>query len=202
MTFSATPAPGPAPAPRRAINIGALQGSREFYWVAGLSLVNSALTHFDVHVRFPMGLGITQVMDGIAIGLQQQLGGIAVAIAITFALLGAGFFALFGWLTGRGIKAALLIGVALYGLDGVLCLLFRDWFAVAFHAYILYKLIQAVRNFSCPAPTGARRVSALRRPGPRASSRGVRPSRGAARFFVRNKSQATRGACPPWKCAS
>ncbi len=148
MTFSASPAPGPAVPPARPRGYGALLGSREFYWVAGLSLVNSALTQFKANIRFPVGLGITQVMDVIALGLRDKLGGIALGIAITFALLGAGFFALFGWLTGRGIKAALLIGLVLYGLDGLLCLLFQDWFAVAFHAYILYKLIQAVRNFS------------------------------------------------------
>ena len=46
------------------------------------------------------------------------------------------------------MKAVLIIGIILYTLDGLLCLMFGDWLSAGFHAFILYKLIQAVKNFS------------------------------------------------------
>ena len=138
----------PLTAPRPAINVGAIIGAREFYWVAGLSLVNSLLAHTGANIRFPIGLGITQVMDGVAIGLHEKLGGIALGIAIFFDLFAAGICVLFGWLSGRGMKAMLVIGMILYALDGLLCLLFGDWLSLAFHAFILYKLFQALKNFA------------------------------------------------------
>ena len=40
------------------------------------------------------------------------------------------------------------IGMALYGLDGLICLLYPSgWLSTAFHAFILYKLIKALKNF-------------------------------------------------------
>lgn len=134
--------------PRPALNVGAVVGAREFYWVAGLSLVNSVLAHTGANIRFPIGLGITQFMDGVAIGLHESMGGIAVGIAIFFDLFTAGVCALFGWLTGRGMKAVLVIGMILYALDGLLCLMFGDWLSAGFHAFILYKFFQAVKNFA------------------------------------------------------
>ena len=41
-------------------------GARWFYWVAGLSLVNTAAAFAGGHVHFMVGLGITQVVDAVA----------------------------------------------------------------------------------------------------------------------------------------
>jgi hypothetical protein len=134
---------------RPARKFGAFSASREFYWVAGLSLVNASLMHFKAPFIFPAGLGVSLFIDAIASAFQDKVGGIALAIGIVFDLLAAGVFALFGYLSGRGFRTALIIGMIVYGIDGLLCLIIPSGILfAAFHAFILYKLIQSARNFS------------------------------------------------------
>src|ERR1041385_2954703 len=70
-----------------------MAGASQFYWIAALSLLNSIILFFGGKLQFIFGLGVTQVVDGISIGLQA--GAIGRALAFIFDLAAASWFAVF-----------------------------------------------------------------------------------------------------------
>jgi hypothetical protein len=108
-------------------------GATWFFWVAGLSLVNSVLALSGASMRFIFGLGITQVADGEGSGLAK-------GVAFGISLVMAGFVALFGWAALRRIHALYVLGMVLYLLDGLLLLIFQDWLGAGFHLFVLWSL--------------------------------------------------------------
>jgi hypothetical protein len=52
----------------------------------------------------------------------------------------AGVFAMFGIFALKMQKWAFLVGITLYAFDGLLLLSVKDFFGVAFHAYVLFAL--------------------------------------------------------------
>ncbi len=118
-----------------------------YFFVAGLSVVNSLLVLFGADWSFIFGLGITQIFDGIAVAIAGEMGAgagiwIVRGIVFVFNLAIAGFFVLFGWLSKKGYGAAFLIGIVLYVLDGLLFLVFRDWMGLAFHALAVFLMVR------------------------------------------------------------
>lgn len=113
--------------------------------IAAFSFINSLLVSFQADISFVIGLGVTMIVDGFIFAIQQETTGIATVIlivigaAINLSLIGV--FVVMWLLSRRGSKAAYIIGSALYFLDGLLFLLFRDWVGIAFHAFFLYMLI-------------------------------------------------------------
>ena len=51
-----------------------------------------------------------------------------------------GVFVLFGWLAGKKRGWAFVVGMVLYGLDGLLFLLLQDWLSAGFHAFALFGI--------------------------------------------------------------
>ncbi len=120
-----------------------LNGANWFYWVAGLSVVNSLLMNFGAPIHFVVGLGVTLVVDIICSGIGQANPNIATLtkiFALGFALLLALIVWGFGWLARRHYLVPFAIGMFLYLLDGLLFLFFQDWLPVAFHAFALYSM--------------------------------------------------------------
>ncbi|HEY0455862.1 MAG TPA: hypothetical protein VGE41_05770, partial [Verrucomicrobiae bacterium] len=152
----AAPAPIPADAPaaatpgaRDAVLMDTerhIRGSGSwFYWIAGLSIVNSLAALSGAGWRLIVGLGITQVVDEL--GYQLGTNGKAVALVLNFVV--AGVFVLFGWFACKKHLWAFIVGMIFYGLDGGLMALGRGWLSVAFHAYVLFRLfggIQAIQR--------------------------------------------------------
>ncbi|MBN2212336.1 MAG: hypothetical protein JW709_13140 [Sedimentisphaerales bacterium] len=123
------------------------RGASWFYWIAGLSLVNSALTAAQAGVYFIAGLGITMLMDAIA---SDFGGGPAKVIAIVFNLIVLGCFILFGVFSNRGHRWAFITGIILYGLDTLILVVFILMgagmiFALAFHVWVLWCLFQGLK---------------------------------------------------------
>ncbi|MFN7931350.1 MAG: hypothetical protein U0Y68_26155 [Blastocatellia bacterium] len=117
-------------------------GASWFYWVAGLSMVNSLIALFDGNWHFIFGLGITEVIEGIAKGLDMGMG--VKVLAFVFACFVAGMFALFGYLSMRKMRWPFWVGMVIYALDALLLLLFQDWISAAVHGYVLYRMFAAV----------------------------------------------------------
>jgi hypothetical protein len=109
-----------------------------FYWVAGLSLVNSIVAFTGGNFRFIFGLGVTQLIDEFA----SQMSGSSQMIALALNIAAAGIFILFGVFAHKGHTWAFIIGMVLFALDGVILVLARQWLGVAFHAYVLFRLFQ------------------------------------------------------------
>jgi len=124
--------------PRVPLILRMRRGAGWFFTIAVLSGVNSVLQIFNAKIRFIFGLGITQVVDGMARGMGQ---GGTVVIAV-----GDGLFIVMLILCSRWAKAgsqgAFLGGMVAYALDGVLLLLFSMWLDAAVHAYALWMIWQ------------------------------------------------------------
>ncbi len=99
--------------------------------------VNALLQIFDAKIRFIFGLGITQVVDAAAHGMER---GTMVVIVVD------GLFIVMLILCSRwaktGSQGAFLGGMIAYALDGVLLLLFSMWLDAAVHAYALWMIWQ------------------------------------------------------------
>ena len=115
------------------------KGASWFYWIAGLSVANSAIAHFGGNVHFVVGLGITEVFDALTREGPSALSGWLVSLCV------AGVFVLCGYQAVRQKNGAFVGGMVVYGLDAALTLFASDYFATAFHAYVLFMLYQGWR---------------------------------------------------------
>lgn len=141
----------------------ARNGINWFFWIAALSLVNTGAYLLGTTWSFVIGLGITQVVDGIMAGLVHEFGpgwGALRIAGLVVDLLIAGAFVLIGYFGRKGLSWAVIVGMVLYALDAVLLLLFGDFFAAIFHGWALFSIwtgLQAQRSLKAlqQAPAGA-----------------------------------------------
>lgn len=116
-----------------------------FYWIAGLSLINSILNLANNDpISFLAGLGITQMVDGIIYGFYGKYHYTAVLVNLVI----AGGFAFFGWKANQANKTALIIGLNLYALDAALFLIYGDWKGLIFHGLVFYFIFQGIAQIN------------------------------------------------------
>jgi hypothetical protein len=142
VATGARPAPAPAPAvddTRERLLRLRRGGARWFYWVAGLSLVNSLASLTGQKWRFILGLGITQLADALAAHSGRGLGPVAVMDAMVVA-----GFVLLGRFAERGRVWAFAVGAAVYAVDGLIFVGLRDWVGVAFHVFVLVMTVRGL----------------------------------------------------------
>lgn len=115
-----------------------------FYVIAALSVVNSIIYIFNGNISFVVGLGITQVIDGIAAGISEiadpSLMPLIRTIGLVLNLAIAGGFVGFGVLTNKKHRWALITGMVLYGLDMILLILALDVLSILFHGMAIVGL--------------------------------------------------------------
>jgi len=111
-------------------------GAKWFYWIAGLSMINSIVVMTGGNFHFVVGLGVTSVVDVLA----KHVGSAGSVLDIIINGCVAGVFVLFGTFAVKAQKWAFLVGMTLYGFDGLLLLGVKDFLGVAFHAYVLFAL--------------------------------------------------------------
>jgi hypothetical protein len=158
FSYTASGTTQPVALEQKARVLQALKGSASwFVMIAGLSMVNSILAMSGASVRFIFGLGLSQIVDALA----HQAGSPGYVLDLIINGIVAGVFVLFWNFARQGQKWAWYLGMALYAVDGVLLLLFKDYLAIAFHAYALYrmssglKLLPILERLDRQAATGA-----------------------------------------------
>jgi hypothetical protein len=118
-------------------------GANWFYWIAGLSLVNSAIYAFGGDISFILGLAITQLVDGIAdVSIAEGAPAGLKFIAVGIDLIIAFVFVLFGYFANKGLAWAFIVGSVIYIFDGLIYLLLDSVFAAAFHAFALFFIVR------------------------------------------------------------
>lgn len=137
---TASPSPRPT-ATDPATEAQMKSGASWFYWVAGLSLINSIVALTGSEWGFILGLGVTQIID--AIGQAVEGGGKAIILGLD--LLVAGIFVGFGVFAHKRHTWAFIVGMILYALDGLIFLLAQDWLALGFHGFVLFCLFRGVK---------------------------------------------------------
>ncbi len=113
-------------------------GANWFYWIAGLSLVTSIVSFSGGGWRFLLSLGTTQVFDGIGEGLSTELGAAPKVVALVLDIFVTALFVLLGVLAGKRMLWAYMVGMIVFGLDGLVSLLFQDLIGVVAHAVALF----------------------------------------------------------------
>jgi hypothetical protein len=119
---------------------------RWFWWIAGLSLVNTVLFFSGSDINFVLGLGMTALTNSMFAG--------SLTVAVALAALGIGFYFFIGLLAQREQAWAFYLGLVVYALDALIYLRFQDWLPVAFHAYAIFAIFKGVarlRGRSAPA---------------------------------------------------
>jgi hypothetical protein len=115
-----------------------------FYWIAGLSIINSVVMLVGGNWIFLIGLGATQLVHELFVAIAESIGGDAVftarIIAFIINILTAGIYIVFGIFARRQKKWAFTVGMILYALDGLIFLLVPDFVSIAFHVFMLYRL--------------------------------------------------------------
>lgn len=149
--------PNPA-AQREKLETQHKSGANWFFWIAGLSLVNSGVMLAGGQWGFIVGLGVTQFADAVGAAIAEEVGG-GVGLRATvfvFDAFVAGFFVLFGVLARKHHTWAFVTGMVLYAADGLLFLLVGDWLSLAFHGFALFGLFGGL--------AASRKLSSLARP--------------------------------------
>jgi hypothetical protein len=124
-----------------------LRGARWFYWIAGLSAVNSLVFFSNGNVQFPTGLFITQIIDVFA----KTGNAIPIGIGINSVIIG--LFVWVGYQANKLSKTAFVVGLILYLLDLAILILFMiigKGFTelainVVFHLLALKSIYNAVK---------------------------------------------------------
>jgi len=119
-------------------------GARWFYWIGGLSLVNALILLGNGQWNFIAGLGITQLISGLALGLSEDLGMGVTIIAFALNLIAVGACVGLGFLAEKAHTWAFILGMVLYALDALIFLWVQDWLAAGFHAFALYFIYRGL----------------------------------------------------------
>jgi hypothetical protein len=127
------------PALEKQINSGA----GWFFLIASLSLINSVIALSGNNIAFIFGLGITQIIDGVATSMGGS-GGMIVAAVMD--LLVAGVFIMFGVFGRKQHTWSFIAGMILYALDAmVLFLLGGGWLSLGLHVFALVSIFSGLR---------------------------------------------------------
>jgi hypothetical protein len=121
--------------------------ARWFWWIAGLSVVNTVIHASGGGINFVLGLAITEVSDA-AFHATPMLG-------YAVDLLAVGFFFAMGWSGQRGALWAFVLGAVVYLLDGLIYLRYEVWMSAGFHALALYYILRGANELRKARAAGA-----------------------------------------------
>ncbi len=125
-------------------------GANWFYWVAGLSLVNSVIAIVGGGIAFVVGMGVTEIVDvraAVFAAERPDMATVAKVGAFGFSLIASAIVAGFGWLSNKRLIPIFALGMLLYALDGVIFVLDQQWMCVAFHGFALFSMWQGLNAY-------------------------------------------------------
>ena len=115
-----------------------MRGANWFWWIAGLSVVNTAMIHSDSDRNFVIGLGFTLMVDVMFKAYK--------IIAFGIDALAIGAVVGFGLLSRKGYLWAFITSIVLYSLDALIYLALQDWMSVGFHGLALFYMVRGAKR--------------------------------------------------------
>lgn len=119
-----------------------------FYYIAAFSIINTIITVANGNWYFFLGLGVTQIVDGLCQGLSSSLGTAVVAIGVIINLVIAAVFVFFGYMVRKANKWVYIIAMIIYGFDGLIFLIDSDFRSILFHGVFLFFMIREFKAIS------------------------------------------------------
>jgi hypothetical protein len=127
-------------------------GINWFFWIAGLSIINSVIFIAGSSLNFVMGLGVTQFVDAFINLMMEDSGltGISILHLAGFGIdiMIAGIFVVFGVLGRKKHRWAVITGMVLYTLDAILLLTAGVYLGFAFHLLALVFIWVGLKNLN------------------------------------------------------
>jgi len=122
---------------RQKLEQAAGNGAGWFYWIAGLSVINAVLAAVGSSTGFIFGLGVTSALGYVAqtMGATGKFVVLSISVGIAAAIAGCGAAA------RKGKKWGFVVGMTVYGLDGLLFLAAGDWLGVIVHGVALLFIL-------------------------------------------------------------
>ena len=117
-------------------------GANWFYWIAGLTLLTSIIGLLGGGWRFFLSLGITQLIDGIAVYAADSLGEATKVIALVLDIFITLMFAGVAYLANKRQMWAYVTGMVVFLLDGLLSILVLDWLGIIVHGFVLVMMMR------------------------------------------------------------
>ena len=136
-------------------------GANWFFWLAGLSMVNSLILLFGGERSFIIGLGITQIVDLLSRELVAETGPGIIYGALTIDVLFAGIFVFFGIVARRRQLWAFVVGMSLYATDGLIFVFAGDLLGIGFHIFALFGLYGGFK--ACKATSMTQKLATFKR---------------------------------------
>jgi hypothetical protein len=115
-------------------------GANWFFWIAGLSFINSILFLGSGKWNFIVGLGITQLVDVIGLDLVRAIGNAGYIVTCALIAIAAGIFIFFGIFARKKCNWAFVAGMLAYAFDGQVFLLVQDYLGAGFHIFVLFLI--------------------------------------------------------------
>lgn len=113
-------------------------GINWFYWITGLSLINTCMNVFDGWYGFIVWLGYTQFIDGLVLFFRDEGDMMIMTIVFFISILVSGFFALAGYLTSLDKRWWYITAMVLYVIDMATYFYVQDYVGIWFHIFALY----------------------------------------------------------------
>lgn len=111
-----------------------VSAARWFWWIAGLSLVNTVMLYTEAGGQFVIGLGLT-TLASVMLGQTMAFAVIAATLA---------FYVWIGHVAAQGRAWAFHAGLAVYAIDALLFVYLEDWMSVAFHALAIFFIVKGL----------------------------------------------------------
>jgi len=111
-----------------------------FFWIAGLSFINSILFVTNANISFTFGLGITQIIDVFGMVLAEERSEYYRYLTFALILLATGIFALMGYFARQRKRWAIIVGLVLYALDSIILLTVQYWIGFLFHIFVIIMI--------------------------------------------------------------
>ncbi len=122
-------------------------GAGWFFWIAALSVINSAIVLAQGEWSFAVGLGFTQIIDAIAVTIAEDAAGPTTIMVAAFVmnLVIASVFVMMGYFARKGAQWAFVTGMIFYALDGLIFLAVFDILSFGFHLFALWGIFAGLR---------------------------------------------------------
>jgi hypothetical protein len=123
-------------------------GINWFFWIAALSLINTIAFKSGFSLTFVVGLGFTQMIDGVVSVLAEQFTSNAtllIIVGLIINICASGVFVVFGILGRKLIRWPVIVGIVLYLIDTIITLVFKDYFGAGFHVLALIGIFSGLK---------------------------------------------------------
>jgi hypothetical protein len=149
-TSNGLPSPAQAEEARMKLMIEITKSGSWFYWIAGMTGINTLLTLFQANFTLILGLGITQIIYGFAVLLASAAEAVWVrGLSVGLDVLIIGLFVFFGFQVIKKANIwAFYVGTAIYAIDTFVYIWAGDWLGVVFHLFVLWQFGMGISKLS------------------------------------------------------